>query len=266
MKKSTKLGIGSGALLLIGIIGFLALKKPHQGMTDVVSRGDVVEAAYGVGAVKSDKTYTIKTGVSSRVVKRYVRQGQRVKKGDILIQLDGLPTYYAPFNGVVTTLSYDVGEVVFSQTVVLTIVSLEDLYMQLSMDERTIGGVREGQEARISFEGQRDKTSLGKVRAVYSNDSGFLIDVDFDRKNLTLLPNMTADVAIQIAVHKDKLRVPVASLDIDKVTKVTDKPVEVHVKVGANDGRYAVVETDQLKEGDRILLRKTAGNSHGDPF
>lgn len=212
MKRSMKI-IGVGlVVVVVGVFaGAKVLKAPKPVAAPEAKRSDVVEAAYGVGTVKSDMNYTLKTGVSSRVIKRYVTQGEHVKKGQALIQLDGLPLYRAPFDGVVSSLSYNEGELIFAQTAVLSMVSLEHLYMQLSMDERTISGIRQGQEARISFEGQRKTTLIGSVRAVYSSEGEFLIDINFDPKDLTLLPGMTADVAIQIAVHKNQILNSVSS-------------------------------------------------------
>ena len=262
MKITKKTGIIIGSsIVVIVVLGFLLVPKKPKEALQIVDRGDVVEAAYGVGTVKSDKTYNLKAGSSNHVLKRFVRQGQAVKKGDSLIQMDSVPVFKAPFDGVVSNLAYDEGEVVLSSNTIMTITNLDSLFLRLSMDERTIGGVKTGQLARISFEGQRGTLIEGTVRSVYANEGEFLIDIDFPKHELTLLPGMTADVAIQIAVHKDKLRVPVAALSSDTLTILKDHPQQVHVKVGATDGKYAVIESDEIKEGDKLLLKKALGSN-----
>lgn len=249
-------------------LAFAFLKRPSPKGVASISRGDVVEAAYGVGTVRADRIYNIKIGTSSRVAERYVRLGDRVKKGDPLILLEGIPLYRAPFNGVVTSLGYNVGELVFNQTNVLVLVNDETLFLQVTLDERTVWSIRAGQEARISFEGQRSKLKIGQVRSVYSTENEFSVVIDFPREEISLLPGMTADVAIQIGVHKNKLRVPVNALGpAGEMTLQRDgKPSEIRVTVGPSDGQFAVVESDQIKEGDQVLLRSNVVKSANPNF
>lgn len=250
-----------GAILLVVIAGLFFWLRPRKqkDITVELKRGDLIEAAYAIGTVKADHVFNLKTGVSSRVLERFVRLGDTVKKGDRLINLDGFPLYRAPFDGVVTVLAYDVGELVFANTVVLTVVQADSLYLELSMDERVVGGVRQGQEARISFEGQREtKPRTGTVRSIYATDGQFLVIVDFDRKGLSLLPGMTADVALTVAKHEDKLLLPLGAMTATGEVTVMrhGKPETIHVVPGASDGNYVVIDTPELKEGDRVLLVK----------
>lgn len=258
MKKSLLITIVSVVLIaaIAGVASSLSRSKSEGSLT--VKRGDLLEAAYGVGTVKADKSFTLKTAVSTRMIKRYVNAGDRVKKGAPLVQLDGLPVYLAPFDGMVGVVSYNEGEIVFAQTPVVNLVNLQTLYLQLSLDERTVSGILNGQIAKISFEGQRRKTLQGIVRAVFSSESEFLIDIDFDQKGLTLLPGMTADVAVEISSYKNQLLVPVAALKIDKVMVAQSSHINtpVQVKVLADDGKFAVIESEVLHEGDVLVSQK----------
>lgn len=261
---------GVSVLAIVGLVLWLRPKAAPE-VTVKLERGDLVEAAYAVGTVKADHVFNLKTGVSTRMLERFVRLGDPVKKGAPLVNLDGFPVYRAPYDGVVTALTYDVGELVFANTVVLTVVQADALYLELSMDERVVGGVRKGQKARISFEGQRGaKAREGVVRSIYANEGQFLVILDFDREGLALLPGMTADVALMVAEHKDKLLLPLGAMTATgEVTVVRgDKTATIRVVPGPSDGNYTAIESSELKEGDtvRLVKEKTRGGPGGMPM
>ena len=239
----------------------IAVHKTHDKLPDTtpVVRGDLTEAAYAVGTVRADRTFNLKIGVASRVVDRFVRLGDAVKKGSRLITFDGIPTYRAPFDGFVTAINFDVGELAFAQTAVMTVVSNQSLYLELSMDERVIGTLRIGQEASISFEGQRGAPKKGTIRSIYASDGQFLVVVDFDAAGLSLFPGMTADVAITTGILKGQLLIPLAAVqNTNKIKVMRSQPVEIDIMPGPNDGRFVVVTNDGLHEGDLVVLPATS--------
>lgn len=252
-------------LVIVIIVGVRRSRKPAE-IPARITRGDLVEAAYAVGTVKAERTYNLKTGVPSRVIDRAVRLGDRVKKGDLLMTLEGFPGFRAPFDGVITALAYEKGELVFAQTVVLTLVDLNSLYLELSMDERTISSIRHGQPARISFEGTRSIRKEGKVRSVYASDGSFLVIVDADFTGLSLLPGMTGDVAVETGSYKNQLLVPLGAVaTAGHVTVLRDQPTDVQIETGPNDGKFAVVTKGDLKEGEAVQLRASTPSGGGGP-
>lgn len=83
MSKKVMILISLNFIIIIGIsIGFYSKKK----MTLLnVKKGDVLEAIYGLGKVKSRQSFDVKVGVMSNVEKLYVQEGEKVNKGDKLI-------------------------------------------------------------------------------------------------------------------------------------------------------------------------------------
>lgn len=248
-------------ILIVVVLSIRSSRNKKNLDTAIIKRGDIVEAAYAVGTVKADKTFNIKTGVASKLLERYVRVGDIVKKGQKLLHLDEFPEYRAPFDGVVTALNYEVGELVFAQTIVLTVVNMDSLYLELSMDERVVGSIRPGQEARISFEGQRNSARTGKVRSIYASDGQFLVLVDFDTKGLSILPGMTCDVAIQIEKHKNKLLLPLGAIDANgqiTIVRPHGKPEKISVELGPSDASFTIISNDLVKDGDIVEIPKDA--------
>lgn len=91
----TKLIIGGGVLLLI-LIGLIALCRADIGMknpwldgqTEPAVRGELVIPVTATGTVEPAKLIQIKSKASGEVAKIHVVEGQMVKTGDVLIELD----------------------------------------------------------------------------------------------------------------------------------------------------------------------------------
>jgi multidrug efflux pump subunit AcrA (membrane-fusion protein) len=118
--------------------------------------------------------------------------------------------------------------------------------------------LRRGQKARISFDSMRSEAFDGVVEAVYSNDNNFLVRIRTEELPAQILPGMTADIAISIREFKDVLLVPVAALHDGKVL-VRNGPGhsrEIEVKIGVVDAAMAEVVSGELREGDRLVIRK----------
>ena len=258
-------------ILIVAVVVVVRFKRSANeaaSNTGKLTKGDLVVAAYAIGTIRAEQTFSLKAGVSARVTKKFVRIGQHVKKGEPLLSLEGIDTYYAPFDGTISVLAYNLGEIVPASTVALTLVDMNSLYLELNMDERTIASVAPGQEARVSFEGQRvnPETAMrvGKVRTVYSADSQFYVVVDFDQKGMTLLPGMTSDVAIQVSVYKDKILAPMGAVGSgNTITLVGPKGEKTEVKTGISNGKYAIVDSPLAKTGDTVLMRVDPPSKRG---
>ncbi|MDD8020711.1 MAG: efflux RND transporter periplasmic adaptor subunit [Acidobacteriota bacterium] len=86
----------AGAILLIAIIIISNLKttreKPVKVTTEKVARQDITSIISASGEVKPKKNINISALVAGRVVKIGVEEGDEVKAGDFLLQID--PTYF----------------------------------------------------------------------------------------------------------------------------------------------------------------------------
>lgn len=265
-RKKTIIGIVSLLLTVIG--AFLLFPKTDVEQTVIIKKGDLVEAAYAVGTVKSDQVYNLKVGVGTRVIERHVRLGDEVTKGDLLMTLEGFPVFRAPFTGTITAMNYEAGELVTAQSVILTLTNMKSLRLELSLDERTISSIKKEQIARINFEGSRDKLFTGKVRSIYANEGEFVVIVDADLSLATLYPGMTADVAIQVGLHEQKLLIPMGAVDQSDTLMVVRQghPLAVKVELGANDGEYVVIKSGDVTEGDKVVVRQKRKPASGPPI
>ncbi len=251
------------ALMILGIavvITILVMRKRSQvgaELTEPLKKGTVIESVYGIGTVTAKNSYQLKVGVTSGIQQIFVREGDSVQRGQKLLLLQGGASFSAPFAGTVTYLPAKVGETVFPQSIVMSLVDLVDRYIIVSLEQRGAIRVRPGQRAKISFDNLRDMTFEGVVQSVYSNESNFLVRITVASLPPQLLPGMTADVAITISEHPDVLVIPLTAIEDGQVVVQRGRRKEnVSVQTGVVDGAFAEVLSGDLKEGDRLYFRK----------
>ncbi|MBI1824660.1 MAG: efflux RND transporter periplasmic adaptor subunit [Nitrospirae bacterium] len=248
------------AVWMIGL-RFQKIQSDKGTYSDPVQKGTIIESVYGIGTVTANRTYQLKSGVTSIIRKLYVKEGDQVKRGNPLVAIEGTALMTAPFDGTITSLPFRNGESVFSQTVILNLVDLSDRYLVVSLEQQGAIHIRHGQKTKISFEGMRETSYEGVVESVYSKEDNFLVRINTPDLPPQILPGMTADVAIGIAEHKDVLVVPVASILTGRVQvkRNNEKPFSVQIKTGLIDGAMAELISGDIRPGDRLLiLRKVA--------
>ncbi len=252
------------AICLLGVSGArLGLRgKLSQGtLTEPLKKGPVIESVYGIGTVTAFKTYQVKLGVTSTIRNLHVKEGDPVKRGQPLVDLEGPVSVTAPFDGTVTYLPVKIGENVFAQSVILSLSDLRDRYIVVSLEQRAVLRVRQGQKARISFENMRGESFDGLVQSVYSHENNFLVRIGVERLPPQILPGMTADVAIGIGEIPGALLAPLSAVEEGKVVidRGSGRPQTVAVKLGVVDGDMAQIISGDVREGDRLLI-KNGGN------
>ena len=227
-------------------------------LTNPLARGQIIQSVYGIGTVMTNKSFQIRLGVISTIHELYVKEGDTVKKSDKLAKIDEI-TYRAPFHGTVTSLPFKVGENVFTNVPVLTLVDLTDRYLVVSLEQQGAIRVQRGQKVKMSFDTIREQNYDGVVQSVYSNDSNFLARIDISELPSHILPWMTADVAIFIRTKEDVLLLPVAAMEKGNIVwrkrgRVIPKKIEV--KLGIVDKAMGEVVSGDLAVGDQLLIRK----------
>ena len=93
MSRGVKIGLVVGVVAL-GVGGFVAaavVKNKHKAVEvrmDTVSRRDLVAAVTASGKVDAEKTVDVTADITGRILKLAVKEGDLVKKGQFLIQID----------------------------------------------------------------------------------------------------------------------------------------------------------------------------------
>ncbi|MBM9502059.1 efflux RND transporter periplasmic adaptor subunit [Leptospira sp. 201903071] len=239
------------AILIFG--SYLVFREKRTEIAPKI--GPIVELVYSLGTVKSDRVYHLKLGVTSSIRKIFVKEGEVVREGQELLISDSGTGFRAPFSGTVTSLPFQEGEVVMPGAPVLTMMDLKKIYILLSLDQDSVLRIRPGQRAELSFETIRGNKVLGKVERVYPSDGQFYVRVDVDSMPEGTLPEMTADVAVEVARKENALLIPVKAVEKGKIrVRRNGKVLYVEAKVGAVDGEWCEVLENSVLETDTVFL------------
>lgn len=137
--------------------------------------------------------------------------------------------FEAPFNGIVSELNVEQGEIVITGTMnnpgtqILTVSDLSTMLVRADVDETDVVDMKLGQKAKISVDALPDTTFPGTVneigntakRSLTSSVDGqtnFEVKVVFDLSVPTVRPGMTADVEIETATRTRTLAVPIQAV------------------------------------------------------
>lgn len=245
--------LGIGLMITLAAVGYF---RRSGGAIETAPRvGEVIEAIYGLGTVMSDQVFHVRGGLTLQVRRLSVREGDSVKPGDPLVQLDE-NHIRSPIAGVVTSISFKEGEIIPPQVPIVTVTNLQTLFLEVSLEQQSVLRVKKGQTAAISFESLRNEKVNGQVAQVYPRDQQFIVRINIDRWPSGVLPGMTSDVAIEVGRKADVLLIPVKSVIGGRVTRVRDgRKEKIPVKLGVIDGEWAEVISDNINRSDFILVR-----------
>lgn len=254
MKKSNKFIIPLIVIVIVVIAGTLAFIRGHRYEEISPKRSDVVEAVFGMGKVKARDKFDVKIGILTKVLKVFVREGDSVKKDDILISFETGAPYRSPIDGHVTLVNINAGETALPQIPLIKVENLDHLYIEVSLEQSSALKVKREQPAKITFHDSSFGVIEGRVESIYPREEEFLVVINISSLPKEVLPGMSADVSIIVGTHQNSLLIPARALENDRVKRVRDgKTEEVKVKVGASQGVWLQLLEGDIKESD--LLR-----------
>lgn len=244
---------------LVVVLLLIYMVRRESGVRVKPRKGPIVEAVYALGTVKADNTYTFKVGITGSILNIHVTEGDVVGRGAPLVTTDSA-TFSSPIAGTVTRVSVQRGETIMPGVPVVTVMDLSKKYVQLSMDQESALLVRVGQPVELSFESIRGQKISGKVERMYPSEGQFLVRVRVDKMPPEILPDMSADVAIETARREDVIQIPVAAVKRGQVTVFRGgrSKERVNVKIGAINAEWAEVQDDSIHMEDEVLVPEPA--------
>jgi HlyD family secretion protein len=204
----------------------------------------------------------------------------------------------SPIDGIVIARDVDVGQTVAASLQAPTLFSiaadLSELQVKASIDESDLGQIKEGQPVTFTVDAYPQDVFTGRIRqvrlnpVVEQNVVTYAAIITAPNPELKLRPGMTASVTVETARRDNVLRVPVSALrfkptaelltalgpgkvgpgtnqpaarDVNTVWIADDTLHPVRVRVGATDGTFTEVESEQLHEGAQIATRAAAATT-----
>jgi hypothetical protein len=217
-------------------------------------KGEIVEAVYGLGIIKSENSYNARAAILSSIKEFYVTEGQDVMKGQKLFLTDQ-GSLTTPFAGRITDRLVPINENLFPQSVILKLVDLNHLYLEVSLEQQGAMKLSRGMNAEISFEFFRNKKIAGTISTIYPKNDQFIAKVLIDKWPKGVLPGMSADVAFEVERKKNATLIPVKAISNGHIVVLKkNKKVKIPVQVGLLDQESAEIISPDFSPGDEIIL------------
>lgn len=178
----------------------------------------------------------------------------------------------APFDGTITEVEIKNGDLVSAGDAAFRIDDLTSIYVDLEISEYDLASLAVGQPVTLEFEAIPDKeytgevTEIGMIGSVSSGVVNYPVIVRVTNADEDILPGMTAVLSIIIDQVNDVLIVPNKAIhtssDQQTVTVLFEgQPISVPVTVGLTADSMSAVTSDQLREGDLVLVSGTTASS-----
>jgi HlyD family secretion protein len=173
-------------------------------------------------------------------------------------------TLTAPFDGVVTAVHVELGEL--ANGTVVEMVDHNSLEVVLDVDEVDIGAIALGQHTVVTLETWPDRELEGKVTAIApkaqtgSSIVNYEVHISLDVGDLPVRVGMTADADLITSRREDVLLVANKAITADRDTgtyyvyrKEGDTVKQVEISIGLRDKDHTEI-TAGLSKGDELVL------------
>lgn len=171
----------------------------------------------------------------------------------------------SPFEGVVTEVAKERGEMVQAGEDVITLISSKPFQLKVDIYEEDIGKIKRGDPVAITLVAFPERPLAGKVVAVDPAEKliedvvYYEVTIDFEALLEEIKPGMTADIIIKTASRKDVLILPKSFL-IKKEGKTFVRVLkggqlkEREIEVGLEGRENRVEILAGLEEGEEVVL------------
>jgi multidrug efflux pump subunit AcrA (membrane-fusion protein) len=282
--------VGAGVLLLVVWFG---LRWYNRGLVSVkvatVVQGPFEQVVIASGIVDAP-VYDLSPKLQGKIMKIFVREGERVRGGQALAEFDDTTRLITPYGGIVAKINYDEGETAVPGQPAISVVNYSRSWVNAQIDEIDIANVRTGDKVRITSDVYPDKIFDGEIywiaplaelrkvggRVKLDEESYvFPCKIKFLGKHDELKVNMSVNVDIATKKNDNAVIVPreaLVSKDdsslvyvIGKANRVKESKITIGLRSfssveavsGVTPGeRVAISNLSKLKDKGRVKIEK----------
>lgn len=169
----------------------------------------------------------------------------------------------APFDGVLGIRKVDLGEYLAPGAPIVSLQSLDPIFLDFTLPEQELGSLREGMAVRARVDSIGGRDFEGQVTAIEPavdpDTRNFRVQATFDNPDHLLRPGAFARVEFEVGEDEDVVVIPQTAVAFNPYGNV------VYVVIPAEDD---VENTDEANaEGDRLIVRQRfidTGPTRGD--
>ena len=282
-----------GGLLLIIIIAGCEKEKITQNKEKIEMPVEVMRAEKSsiekvisyVGDIKAQEEIVIYSKVPGKLIENKVKEGDKVKKGDVLALIDRDEVGFkfeeapviSPIDGIVGRIDLDRGTHIrpvsnmSSGTPVALVVDMDAMRVRINVIERDFPKIKKGQRAEIRVDAYPGEIFIGEVdfirQVIDIVSRTATVEIDISNPRHRLKSGMFARVEIVASMHENVLVVPIRAIicregkEILFVVEGNSAGIR-EVKTGLNDGNRVEVVSG-LSEGEKVIVEGCYGLKDG---
>ncbi len=277
----------AAAIILPKVLGAnIAATRIITYNVEAVTQGNVTQTISGSGTLTPIKSETLTSSSGGEVEKVNYSVGDAVEEDAVIAVIDD-DEITAPFDGILIELPLAKGDEVAKGGSVAMIMSKDGFTMGIAVDETEISDIKLKQDVTFTIDAMNEDYE-GQVTAISYNgsSSGGSVAYQITAKVEYIegvYPGMSASAQIVIEDSGEGLLVPVDAvstsgdenyvylapsgseegtvyeedeIDASNLTKVS-------VQTGMSDGTYMIIESEEISEGDLIVITKTTSTLTG---
>lgn len=96
--------------------------------------------------------HQLTANASGQLIRLYVAQGDEVKAGQVLAQVEKSPYIRSPIEGTVTEVKMQKGDYVTASDIILVVAKTADMYITANVEETNILKIQKGQSVAVSLD------------------------------------------------------------------------------------------------------------------
>jgi multidrug efflux pump subunit AcrA (membrane-fusion protein) len=266
--------------------------KPQEIETAKVMRGIIEQRVLFTGNIVAKDAVNVFARQNGRVVKKLLKEGDPVKKGQGILMIDRDEIGYtfkplivdSPIDGYVGSILVDVGSYVYDRTVfqqnpAAVVVRPEIMRVKLDIPERYLGVILPGTKIKLSVDslngGVYDGTIITSSPVISEKTRTANVEVEVPNTDGRLRHGMFGRMNLVVDRRTDVLTAPVTAISWEGekqfVYKVVDGKIRrTEVKIGmrndmhveliegaAENDLLAVGDLIDLKDGEHVTVTKT---------
>jgi|GEM_PF-360912 len=234
-------------------------------------QGDITTYHSFSGNIEAKHRQTVTSETVMQISELFVKEGDQVKKGDILAETSSGQELSADIDGEVASVGVEEAVMVMAGVKLMEIVDYNNLEIKVRVDEYDLVYLEKGMAAQVKI-GALNKELTGKIGSISKEGvvagglTYFIAAIDLSREQ-TLKVGMSAEVRLVKASVKGVVTIPMYAVSFDAgnspyVLKENPsgrrKPVRADIVTGINNGTEVEVKNG-VSPGENILYTGGAG-------
>jgi len=153
-------------VLAVLLAGYIFIKWWNRDVVSIktaaIMKGEIESVISASGIVEAP-VYELGSKFGNKVAKLMVKEGERVRSDETLLEFDDTSRIVAPAGGIVAKINYLEGETVVPGSTAIVIVNYEKSWVEAQIDEIDIADVKIGDRVKVTSDVYPDKIFEGEI-------------------------------------------------------------------------------------------------------